>query len=117
MGEVETEQRLAEFAVAYVKTYGAAVDQNFAELLAPLQAAGLREQYFPLYGRTLGADCAIAALVTSANLQIFFVAVPEETIRTCLVDRQIASVQPSLDSGNARHYPKATGKAHSRSRG
>jgi hypothetical protein len=88
MDRSSIEERLIVFASEYIKAYTNALDKNFEDTLEILRSTNLITRYFPLYGRTLGANCSIASFIASASLQIFFFAEKHTEIRALKFDRE-----------------------------
>jgi hypothetical protein len=98
----EIERRLIIFRTQYIKSYVDAIDRNFPETLEIITSSGLKEQYFPMYGRTLGQDCSMAAFITSDSLQLFFLAGTGTALERCTVDQD----SPQFNQGWARMTPE-----------
>ena len=67
---------LLEYAKEYIKTYAETIDAHFAEAKAVVFAAGRGHEYFPLYGRQLGVDLAIASFYSQVDFYLFFLDEP-----------------------------------------
>ena len=80
---------LLEYAGEFVKGYTEAIDANYSDAKAVISGAGLDDEYFPLYGRQLGVDLAIASFFTQIDFYLFFIDEPGieiVAIRSALAD-------------------------------
>jgi hypothetical protein len=80
VGQDETHQKLVAFAEGYLAGYETAVDEHFDDLLVVARQLRESERVFPLYGRRIGVDTAVAALLTSTCLQVFLVEQPASSV-------------------------------------
>jgi hypothetical protein len=66
------ESRVTEYAREFIKGYTESIDTHFQNAKNVISGAGLDYQYFPLYGRQLGVDLAIAIFYTQIDFYLFF---------------------------------------------
>ncbi len=71
---------ILEYTIEFIKGYTEAVDSNYAEAKTLIAKAGLDHDYFPLYGRQLGVDLAIASFYTQIDFYLFFQDKPDTEI-------------------------------------
>src|SRR5580692_10626243 len=71
-GEDEVTPRLIAYARAFLSGYCETIDRHFQDPKAMIAAAGLTAEYFPLYGRELGVNLAIAVFYTQGDFYLFF---------------------------------------------
>ena len=68
---------LLEYAKEYVRGYTETIDAHFPEAKTIIFGAGRDQEYFPLYGRQLGVDLAIASFYTQIDFYLFFLDEPD----------------------------------------
>lgn len=68
----EARPLLLEYAVEFLKGYTEAIDTNYPDTKALISRAGFGDSFFPLYGRQLGTDIAIASFYTQIDFYLFF---------------------------------------------
>ena len=81
---------LLEFAREFIKSYTETIDANYPDAKAVVFDAGLERVFFPLYGRQLGVDLAIAAFYTQIDFYLFFLdesGTAIVTARSAIADR------------------------------
>ncbi len=71
---------LLEYASEFVRGYKGTIDEYFSDTKRVILAAGRVREYFPLYGRQLGVDLAIAAFYTQIDFYLFFLDKPDTEI-------------------------------------
>jgi hypothetical protein len=80
---------LLQYAREFVKGYTETIDANYPDTKSVISQAGLDSEYFPLYGRQLGVDLAIASFFTQIDFYLFFLDKPGTEIAA--VKSQIAN--------------------------
>lgn len=68
----EARPLLLEYAAEFLKGYNEAIDTNYPDVKAVILRTGFGENFFPLYGRRLGVDIAIASFYTQIDFYMFF---------------------------------------------
>lgn len=71
---------LLEYAREFVKGYTEAIDANYLDAKAVISGTPLYRELFPLYGRQLGVDLAIASFFTQIDFYLFFLDKPDAEI-------------------------------------
>src|SRR5262245_53174587 len=71
---------ILEYTTEFIKGYIETVNSNYAEAKTLIAKAGLDHDYFPLYGRQLGVDLAIAAFYTQIDFYLFFLEKPNTEV-------------------------------------
>jgi len=77
----EARPLLLEYAKEYIAAYTETIDAHFSEAKTVIFAAGRAHEYFPLYGRQLGVDLAIASFYTQVDFYLFFLDEPGAEIK------------------------------------
>ncbi|MFE1989188.1 hypothetical protein [Streptomyces mirabilis] len=77
----DVEEKVRAYAAAYLEAYGSALDKNFPGLRGELNGLGLASSFFPLYGRQVGRDVALAVMTTPWDFYLFFLDEPESALR------------------------------------
>jgi hypothetical protein len=80
MDDVDIKSKLISYATEYLRSYTETVYNNFPGVFQQISELGKEATYFPLHGRRLGEDTAIAVLFTSSDFYMFFLADPKTTI-------------------------------------
>lgn len=73
MTSTEAEEKLTEYARAFIQSYCAAIDENFAATKQEILDRGLRRDLFSLYAREVGRNVALVALTTNDDFYLFFI--------------------------------------------
>ena len=68
--------RVIGYAREFIQGYMGAIDAHFRNAKNMILGAGLADEYFPLYGRKLGDDLAIAVFFTQIDFYLFFLDQP-----------------------------------------
>jgi hypothetical protein len=68
----EAKPLLLEYATEFLKGYTEAIDANYSDTKDLIFRAGFGDSFFPLYGRLLGVDIAIASFYTQIDFYLFF---------------------------------------------
>jgi hypothetical protein len=68
----EARALLLEYAAEFLKGYTEAVDANYPDAKDVIFRAGFGGSFFPLHGRRLGIDVAIASFYTQIDFYLFF---------------------------------------------
>lgn len=79
------ESRVTGYAREFIKGFTGTIDAHFQNAQNVILGAGLAGEYFPLYGRKLGEDLAIAVFFTQIDFYLFFFdrsGIEIETIRS-----------------------------------
>ncbi len=74
------ESRITEYAREFIKGYTESIDTHFQNAKNVISGAELGYQYFPLYGRQLGVDLAIAVFYTQIDFYLYFLDKPDTEI-------------------------------------
>jgi hypothetical protein len=61
-----------EYARAFIAGYSETIESHFPDPKTIISAAGLAGEYFPIYGRELGVNLAIAVFYTQIDFYLFF---------------------------------------------
>ena len=69
----EAKNLLLKYATEFLKGYTEAVDTNYPDAKDTIIKAGFGDSFFPLYGRQLGMDVAIASFYTQVDFYMFFI--------------------------------------------
>jgi hypothetical protein len=64
--------QVLEYARAFIAGYSETIESHFLSPKIIISAAGLADEYFPLCGRKLGANLAIAVFYTQIDFYLFF---------------------------------------------
>jgi hypothetical protein len=75
------EPKLKEYAGSFIRGYSEALDKNFPDATRKMRQMGLAHAFFPLYGRALGKNVAIAVLTTDHDFFMFFVEAKDTLIK------------------------------------
>jgi hypothetical protein len=67
---------IVEYTREFINGYTETVDAHYAAAKTVISGAGLDHDYFPLYGRQLGVDLAIAVFYTQIDFYLFFLDEP-----------------------------------------
>jgi hypothetical protein len=69
-----------EYTREFIRGYTETVDAHYADAKTVISGAGFDRDYFPLYGRQLGVDLAVAVFYTQIDFYLFFLIKPDTEI-------------------------------------
>ena len=76
------ESRVTGYAREFIKGYTETIDAHFQDAKNVILGAGPADEHFPLYGRKLGEDLAVAVFFTQIDFYLFFLDRPDTEIET-----------------------------------
>jgi hypothetical protein len=102
MDDDDIESKLIAYATEFLRSYTDTVFNNFPESFQGISELGMEATYFPLCGRRLGVDTAIAVSFTSSDFYLFFLAADRDITVARLEDM---NSDPAFSPGWTRDTP------------
>jgi hypothetical protein len=81
-----TEAYLLDYGREFIRGYDYALDTNYPEVVKFIGESGLAGDYFPLYGRQLGVNVAMAMFLAEADFYVFFLDEPGVGMKILKID-------------------------------